>query len=279
MPPPAINHAVRFIFSFTYPDSVAVLDENGIRKSTIAARPLPQFGKAATVWDVIHFHRVTLEYPRTQTKALYDLNLEIRKGEFAFLVGHSGAGKSTLLSLVMKRLEPTSGAVYFGGENLKALRGDRIALHRRKIGMVFQDHRLLKNMTVEENLRFALRVMGVPQADWETNLTRVLRQVGIVHKKRSYPEELSVGEAQRVAIARALVADPMVLLADEPTGNLDPANALSVLDIFKAAHARGATVLMATHSREIVEAYPQRVVVLKAGQLIRDEREGRYNLA
>jgi cell division transport system ATP-binding protein len=106
-----------------------------------------------------------------------------------------------------------------------------------------------------------------------------LRQVGIVHKKRSYPEELSVGESQRVAIARALIGDPTVLLADEPTGNLDPANALAVLDIFKTAHARGATILVATHSREIVEAYPQRVVVLKAGQLVRDEREGRYNLA
>ena len=144
--------------------------------------------------------------------------------------------------------------------------------------MIFQDHRLLKNMTVEENLRFALRVMEVPQADWESNIIRVLRQVGIVHKKRSYPEELSVGESQRVAIARALIADPQVLMADEPTGNLDPANALAVLDIFKTAHARGATILMATHSREIVEAYPQRVITLKAGQLVRDEREGRYSL-
>jgi cell division transport system ATP-binding protein len=227
---------------------------------------------------MIHFHRVTLEYARTQTKALYDLNLEIKKGEFVFLVGHSGAGKSSLLSLIMKRLEPSGGAVYFDGDNLKGLKGDKIALHRRRIGMIFQDHRLLKNMTVEENLRFALRVLEVPQADWESSILRVLRQVGIVHKKRSYPEELSVGESQRVAIARALIADPQVLMADEPTGNLDPANALAVLDIFKTAHARGATVLMATHSREIVEAYPQRVITLKAGQLVRDEREGRYSL-
>ncbi len=227
---------------------------------------------------MIHFHRVTLEYPRTQTKALFDLNLEIKKGEFVFLVGHSGAGKSSLLNLILKRLEPTSGAVYFAGENLKALRGDRIALHRRRIGAVFQDHRLLKDRTVEENLLFALHVLGVPRSEWETRVTRVLRQVGIVHKKRAYPEELSVGEAQRVAIARALVGDPQVLLADEPTGNLDPANALAVLEIFKAVHARGATVLMATHSRDLVEAYPQRVVVLKAGQLVRDEREGKYSL-
>ncbi|WP_027881769.1 cell division ATP-binding protein FtsE [Meiothermus rufus] len=227
---------------------------------------------------MIHFHRVTLEYPRTRTKALFDLSLEIRKGEFVFLVGQSGAGKSSLLNLILKRLEPTSGAVYFAGENLRALRGDRIAWHRRRIGVVFQDHRLLKEMTVEENLRFVLRVWGVAQGEWEARITRVLRQVGLAHKKRVYPEELSVGEAQRVAIARALVGEPPVLLADEPTGNLDPANALSVLEIFKAAHARGTTVLMATHARDLVEAYPQRVVLLKAGQLVRDEREGRYSL-
>jgi cell division transport system ATP-binding protein len=227
---------------------------------------------------MIHFHRVTLVYPRTQIKALFDLNLEIKKGEFVFLVGHSGAGKSSLLNLILKRLEPSSGAVYFAGENLKALHGDRIALHRRRIGMVFQDHRLLRDRTIEENLFFVLHVLGVPRGEWGSRTTRVLRQVGIVHKKRAYPEELSVGEAQRVAIARALVGDPQVLLADEPTGNLDPANALAVLEIFKSVHARGATVLVATHSRDLVEAYPQRVVELKAGQLVRDERGGRYGL-
>lgn len=228
---------------------------------------------------MIHFHRVTLEYPRTKTKALYEINLEIKKGEFVFLVGHSGAGKSTLLSLILKRLEPTSGAVYFGGENLKGVRGNKVALHRRRIGVVFQDHQLLQHYTVEENLTFVLRVLGVPQTEWENRVTRSLRMVGLVHKKRAYPEELSVGESQRVAIARALVGDPQVILADEPTGNLDPANALAVLEIFKAVHARGATVLMATHSRELVEAYPQRVVVLKAGQLVRDEKVGAYSLS
>jgi cell division transport system ATP-binding protein len=227
---------------------------------------------------MIAFHRVTLEYARTQTKALYDINLEIKKGEFCFLVGHSGAGKSSLLSLLLKRLEPTSGAIYFGGENLRALRGDRIALHRRKIGVVFQDHRLLKEQTVEDNLLFALRVLGVPKAEWEKRVTRVLRLVGLVHKKRSFPEELSVGESQRVAIARAIIGDPPVLLADEPTGNLDLTNAIAVLEILKSIHARGATVIVATHSRELVESYPQRVLVLKAGQLVRDDRSGKYSL-
>jgi cell division transport system ATP-binding protein len=228
---------------------------------------------------MIDFHRVTLEYPRSQTKALFDLNLGIRKGEFVFLVGQSGAGKSSLLSLIMKRLDPTQGAVYFGGENLRGLRGDQIALHRRRIGMIFQDHRLLKDLTVEQNLQFSLRVMEFPQSEWESRINRVLRQVGIIHKKYAYPDKLSVGEAQRVAIARALIGDPPVLIADEPTGNLDPTNALSVLDVFRSVHARGATLLVATHSRELVEAYPQRVIVLRAGQLVRDERDGRYSLA
>jgi cell division transport system ATP-binding protein len=221
---------------------------------------------------MIHFHRVNLEYPRTRTRALFDLSFELRKGEFAFLMGHSGAGKSSVLSLILKRIEPTSGAIYFKGDNLKALRGDQIARHRRKIGVVFQDHRLLPSFTVEENLRFALRILGIPPAEWDERVTRVLRQVGLVHKKRVYPEELSVGEAQRVAIARALIGDPSVLLADEPTGNLDTETALSILEIFKHAHARGATVLFATHAHELVEAYPQRVLTLKMGQLVEDRR-------
>lgn len=231
-------------------------------------------GSWSNLIGMIHFHRVTLEYPRTKTKALYDINLEIRKGEFLFLVGHSGAGKSSLLSLLLKRLEPTAGAVYFASENLKALRGDRVAFHRRRIGVVFQDHRLLKDYTVEENLLFALKVLGVPKAEAEIRLTRSLRTVGLSHKKRSYPEELSVGEAQRVALARAMLGDPPVILADEPTGNLDPTNALTVLEALKTAHARGSTVVVATHARELVEAYPQRVVVLKAGQIVRDEPAG-----
>lgn len=221
---------------------------------------------------MIAFHRVGLEYPRTKTKALYNVNLEIKKGEFVYVVGHSGAGKSTLLALILRRLVATQGAVYFAGQNLKHLRGDQVAYHRRRIGMVFQDHRLLSDMTVEENLAFVLQVQGVPRREWSERITTALRRVGLSHKKRAFPEELSVGEAQRVAIARALLLDPPVVLADEPTGNLDPANALTVLEILKQAHQRGATVVVATHSRELLEAYPARTVVLKAGQVVRDER-------
>jgi len=227
---------------------------------------------------MIRFRRVSVEYPRTKTMALYDVNLGIQKGEFVFLVGHSGAGKSTLLSLVLKRLEPTSGAVYVAGQNLANLRGNRVALHRRNIGMVFQDHRLLADLTVEENLAFILRVLGVDPRDWKKRIVRVLRTVGLVHKRRAYPYQLSVGEAQRVAIARAIIGRPPIVLADEPTGNLDPENAVQVLEIFKAVHASGATVVLATHARELVEAYPQRVVVLRSGQLVRDEKSGAYAL-
>ncbi len=223
---------------------------------------------------MIAFHRVSLEYPRTRTKALYQVSLEVKKGEFVYVVGHSGAGKSTLLSLILRRFVPTQGAVYFAGQNLKALRGDGIAHHRRRIGMVFQDHRLLPDLTVEENLAFVLRVQGVPPREWTERIALALRRVGLFHKKRAFPEELSVGEAQRVALARALLLDPPVILADEPTGNLDSENALQVLDILKSAHRRGTTVVVATHSRELLEAYPSRVVVLKAGQVVRDEALG-----
>ncbi len=210
--------------------------------------------------------------------ALYGVNLEIKRGEFVFLVGHSGAGKSTMLSLALKRIEPTSGRVYVAGQNLAKLHGNKVALHRRNVGMVFQDHRLLNDMTVEENLAFILRVLGVSPSEWKKRVVRVLRTVGIVHKRRAYPYQLSVGEAQRVAIARAIIGRPPIILADEPTGNLDPENAVQVLEIFKAIHASGATVVIATHSRELVEAHPQRVVVLRSGQVVRDEKAGHYAL-
>ncbi len=224
---------------------------------------------------MIHLHRVSLHYPRTKTLALYDLNLEIKRGEFVFLVGPSGAGKSSLLNLILRRYHPTRGAVYVGGVNLRKLRGNRVALYRRRVGVVFQDHRLLPRRTVEENLAFVLRVRGVPRREWPDRIARVLRTVGLSHKKRAFPELLSVGEAQRVAVARALIGEPEILLADEPTGNLDRDNALAVLELFKLAHAKGTTVVFATHAQELVRAYPQRVVALKAGQLVADRRLGK----
>ena len=217
---------------------------------------------------MVHLHHVSGEYPRTKTLALYDINLEIKKGEFVFLTGHSGAGKSTLLSLILRRVSPSSGTVHVDGQNLAGIRGNRLAQYRRKTGMVFQDHRLLEDYTVEENLSFVLRVQGVVKNEWENRIARVLRTVGLTHKKRAYPYQLSMGEAQRVAIARAVVGDPLVLLADEPTGNLDEGNALAILEVFRALHARGTTILIATHSHELIQAYPQRVVEIRSGQVI-----------
>lgn len=217
---------------------------------------------------MVHLHHVSVEYPRTKTLALYDINLEIKKGEFVFLTGHSGAGKSTLLSLILRRVSPSSGTVHVDGQNLAGIRGNRLAQYRRKTGMVFQDHRLLEDYTVEENLSFVLRVQGVVKNEWENRIARVLRTVGLTHKKRAYPYQLSMGEAQRVAIARAVVGDPLVLLADEPTGNLDEGNALAILEVFRALHARGTTILIATHSHELIQAYPQRVVEIRSGQVI-----------
>lgn len=224
--------------------------------------------------NVIHLHRVSLSYPGTKTLALYDVNLEIKRGEFVFLVGPSGAGKSSLLSLVLRRVQPTSGAVYVDGVNLRRLRGNRVALYRRQVGVVFQDHRLLPRRTVEENLAFVLRVQGVPRKLWSEKIVRALRTVGLAHKRRAFPHQLSVGEAQRVAVARALLPEPKILLADEPTGNLDRENALAVLELFKLAHARGTTVIFATHAEELVRAYPRRVVALRAGQVVADRRLG-----
>jgi len=206
--------------------------------------------------------------------ALYDVNLEIKKGEFVYLVGPSGAGKSSLLNLILRRVSPSSGAVYVDGVNLRRLKGNRVALYRRRIGVVFQDHRLLPRRTVEENLAFVLRVQGVPARLWPEKIVRALRTVGLAHKRRAFPHQLSVGEAQRVAVARALIVEPEILLADEPTGNLDRENALAVLDLFKYAHAQGTTVLFATHSEELLRAYPTRVVGLRAGQVVGDRRLG-----
>jgi cell division transport system ATP-binding protein len=218
---------------------------------------------------MVHLHHVSVEYPRTKTLALYDVNLEVKKGEFVFLTGHSGAGKSTLLGLILRRVAPSNGTVHVDGQDLAGIRGNRLAQYRRKTGMVFQDHRLLEDYTVEENLSFVLRVQGVIKGEWENRIGRVLRTVGLAHKKRAYPYQLSMGEAQRVAIARAVIGDPLVLLADEPTGNLDEGNALAILEVFRALHARGTTMLIATHSHELIEAYPQRVVEIRNGQVIR----------
>ncbi len=227
---------------------------------------------------MIEFHRVSLEYPVTKTLALEDINLDVKKGEFVYLTGHSGAGKSSFLNLIIKRLKPSKGQVYVAGEPLNKYRGGRVAFHRRRIGMVFQDHQLLDHLSVYENLAFVLRIVGVPQRDWEERIMRVLRLVGLAHKKMAFPIQLSQGERQRVAIARAAVTEPPLLLADEPTGNLDPEVSWEIMDLLNEINLKGTTIVLATHSREIVDKLRRRTLTLRKGRLVRDDPNGGYAL-
>lgn len=227
---------------------------------------------------VIQFHGVTLSYPVTGTLALDDVSLQIGKGEFAYLVGHSGAGKSSFMNLVLKRALPTRGEVRVAGQSLKHYRGRRTALLRRRMGTVFQDNLLLPHLNAYDNVAFALRVTGVPGREWPGRVAAALRTVGLEHKKYALPVQLSQGEQQRVAIARAIVSDPPLLLADEPTGNLDPENSREVLKVLQNVNLRGTTVVVATHARELVESYRHRTLTLRKGKLVRDDPYGGYAL-
>lgn len=227
---------------------------------------------------MIDFKHVTLEYPVTRTLALDDLTVHVTKGEFVYLVGHSGAGKSSFMNLVLKRALPTRGEVRIAGEPLHRYRGRRTPLLRRRIGTVFQDNLLLPHLTAFDNVAFALRVIGVPQREWSQRVTLALRTVGLEHKKQALPVQLSLGEQQRVAIARAIVSNPPLLLADEPTGNLDPDNSREVLKVLQNVNLRGTTVVVATHARELVETFRHRTLTLRKGKLVRDDPAGGYTL-
>jgi cell division transport system ATP-binding protein len=226
---------------------------------------------------VIEFDNVTKTYPRTHTHALKNVDFTIDKGEFVYITGHSGAGKSTLLSLVLRRILPSEGAVRILGQDLSGLRESQLPYLRRKIGMVFQDHRLLPGMSALENLVFALRATG-ERGDLENRALATLRQVGLAHKRKAYPIELSLGEQQRVAIARAMVTNPPLLLCDEPTGNLDPETSWEILNVLNDINIKGTVVIVATHSRELVDKMRRRTLVLRAGQLVRDDASGGYSL-
>jgi len=227
---------------------------------------------------MIEFRHVTLEYPVTRTLALDDVNLQITKGEFVYLVGHSGAGKSSVMNLVLKRALPSRGEVTVAGEPLSRYRGRRTALLRRRIGTVFQDNMLLEHLSAQDNVAFTLRVTGVPGREWPGRVTAALRTVGLEHKKHALPVQLSQGEQQRVAIARAIVSDPPLLLADEPTGNLDPEQSREVLKVLQNVNLRGTTVLVATHARDLVETFRHRTLTLRKGRLVRDDPYGGYAL-
>ncbi len=209
-------------------------------------------------------------------KALSNINLEIRKGEFVFIVGSSGAGKSTLIKLLLKEEEPTDGSLYLDNVNITSVRDRRIPGIRRNIGVVFQDFRLLHNKTVYENVSFAMEILGTHPKEIRRRVPMILSMVNLSRKASHFPDQLSGGEQQRVSIARSIVNNPPVLIADEPTGNLDPETAWEIMSILTDINNRGTTVLMATHAKEIVDTMKRRVIALENGLVVRDEERGAY---
>ena len=212
----------------------------------------------------------------TGVPALNDISLHIKKGEFVFIVGDSGSGKSTLIKLLLRELTPTSGRIVVNNYDLSRLRRRKVAKFRRNVGVVFQDFRLLKDRNVYENVAFAQRVIEVPTRQIRKNVPAMLSLVGLAGKYKAKTWQLSGGEQQRVALARALVNNPPILLADEPTGNLDPRNSWEIMKLLEEINRRGTTVLVVTHNREIVNAMRKRVITMKKGIIISDEEKGEY---
>lgn len=227
---------------------------------------------------MIHFYNVTKIYDNG-VKALSDVSLRIRKGDFIFLVGPSGAGKSTLMKMIYREELPTRGQVMFNGRNIARMRSREIPYLRRKIGMVFQDFRLLPQKTVAENVSFALEVTGASRKYIRKAVPAVLQRVGMLDKADCYPAQISGGEQQRVGIARAIVNNPLLILADEPTGNLDPETAKDIMDLFNSINRSGTTIIMATHAWDIVESMKRRVIRISNGKIISDEESGVYGFA
>ncbi|MGH2547214.1 MAG: cell division ATP-binding protein FtsE [Actinomycetota bacterium] len=224
---------------------------------------------------MIKTDRVTKIYKQTVV-ALEDVNIEVRKGEFVFVVGPSGSGKSTFVRLLLKEEEPTRGSIHVAGKNIANLSPWKVPFLRRNIGTVFQDFKLLPDKTVFENVAFALEVIGKPGHVIERRVPEILNLVGLGDKLANYPDELSGGEQQRVSIARAFVNRPLILLADEPTGNLDPGTSVEIMKLLDRINRTGTTVVMATHDNAIVDAMRRRVVELDEGQVVRDQARGVY---
>ena len=228
---------------------------------------------------MIRFEAVSKVYPRQRRPALEDVTVEVERGEFVFIVGQSGSGKSTFLRLVLREERPTSGSVFVAGQDLARLPSWKVPGYRRQIGTVFQDFRLLPNKTVAENVGFALEVIGRPRPTIRKVVPDVLDLVGLAGKEGRMPDELSGGEQQRVAIARAFANRPMLLLADEPTGNLDPATSVGIMRLLDRINRTGTTVVMATHDSVIVDSMRRRVIELDDGKVVRDQARGVYGYA
>jgi cell division transport system ATP-binding protein len=225
---------------------------------------------------VIRFENVTKQYPGTERPALDTVSLEIVKGEFVFLVGLSGSGKSTFLRLILREERPTQGVIHVAGKDLGQLPNHKIPDLRRQVGTVFQDFRLLQNKTISENVAFTLHVLGYSKKEIAREVPEVLELVGLEDKADRMPTEISGGEQQRVAIARAYVSRPAIIIADEPTGNLDPATSVGIMKLLDRINREGTTVLMATHDAGIVDQMRKRVIELDAGHVIRDQVRGVY---
>ncbi len=224
---------------------------------------------------MIDLDRVSKAYAKGQP-AVNEISLHVDKGEFVFVVGDSGSGKSTLIKLLLKELEPTSGIITVNGHVLNTMKRRKIPKYRRGIGVVFQDFRLLPDRNVYENVAFALRVCEYPNRIIKRKVPEMLRLVGLAEKYKSLPKQLSGGEQQRVAIARALINNPQVLLADEPTGNLDPNNSYEIMKLLEEVNERGTTVVVVTHNKELVNAFKKRVITMRRGVIAHDEEEGGY---
>ena len=225
---------------------------------------------------MIRFENVSKVYPGTERPALDNVNLEIEKGEFVFLVGLSGSGKSTFLRLVLREERPTTGTIHVAGKDLNTLPNHKVPELRRQVGTVFQDFRLLPNKTITENVAFALHVLGHSQKEINREVPEVLELVGLEDKGDRKPSEISGGEQQRVAIVRAYVTKPPILIADEPTGNLDPATSIGIMKLLDRINREGTTVLMATHDSGIVDQMRKRVIELDRGHVVRDQVRGVY---
>lgn len=225
---------------------------------------------------MIEFRSVTKIYDN-DVLALSNINLNINKGDFIFLVGPSGSGKSTFIKMLMKEVDATTGRIIVNNVDITRLPRQKVPYYRRKLGVVFQDFRLIPSLNVYENVAFAMRVIEASPKDIRKKVPMVLAMVGLSKKYKAFPNELSGGEQQRVAIARAIVNNPAILIADEPTGNLDPETAVEIMDILNDINRAGTTIVMATHAKDIVDSMKKRVIAIDKGIIARDERKGRYN--
>ena len=225
--------------------------------------------------DLIRLKHVKKQY-KTGLVAIYDMNLKIEKGDFVFVIGATGCGKSTLIKMLYREERPTSGQILIGGLDVGKIRNRKVYKLRRKIGVVFQDFKLLSRLNVYENVAFAQEIFGIPKSEIHPKVLKVLDLVGLKNKAKNYPTELSGGEQQRVAIARAIINEPKLLICDEPTGNLDDYTSMEIMKVLEEVNKLGTTIIMVTHDRHIVEQMNKRVLLLDSGRIVKDYEKGTY---